>query len=337
MTKKQRLEGFAKLANLFINDNAELQHLVTTAHHKNAWYTAEHVNKAFTSWKANLNLELLENWLSPYPDIESDKIVGLVLAGNIPLVGLHDILCVLVAGFKAQIKVSSDDALLTTYVIQKLIEVEPRFKDRVQLVDRLTDFDLVIATGSDNSSRYFEHYFGKKPNIIRKNRNSIAIITGEESHEQLKALGHDIFDYYGLGCRSVSKIFIPKNYDISHFYEGIESFKDVNTHYKYNNNYDYNKSIYLINGDKHYDNGFLLLKQDDKIASPLAVVYFEEYDNLDNLSQHLNTLSDRLQCVTSEAPLTIKTPAFKFGAGQNPALDDYADGVNTLEFLFANQ
>lgn len=337
LTKKQRLEGFAKLANLFHADNTELQELITSAHHKNAWYTAEHVTKAFASWKANLEIEQLENWMAPYPDIESNQVVGLVLAGNIPLVGFHDLLCVLAAGFKASVKVSSDDAYLTTYVIQKLIEVEPRFKDKVEVVERLTHFDLVIATGSDNSSRYFEHYFGKKPNIIRKNRNSVAVITGNESPDQLKALGNDIFDYFGLGCRSVSKVFVPKDYDISHFYEGIASFEYVNTHFKYNNNYDYNKSIYLINADKHYDNGFLLLKKDDKIASPLAVIYFDEYENVNDLAQYLDIIADRLQCVTSEMPLAIKTPTFGFGASQVPALDDYADGVNTLDFLFANQ
>ncbi|AIM36644.1 acyl-CoA reductase [Sphingobacterium sp. SG20118] len=337
MTKKQRLEAFAKLADLFHDDNAELRDLITSAHHRNPWYTAEQVTKAFTSWKANLKLEQLEQWLSPYPDIESDKIVGLILAGNIPLVGLHDLLCVLASGFKAQVKVSSDDALLTSYIVKKLIEVEPRFKDKVALVERLTDFDLIIATGSNNSSRYFEHYFGKKPNIIRKNRNSVAIITGKESPEQLNALGHDIFDFYGLGCRSVSKIYVPKNYDISHFYEGIIAFESVNTHFKYNNNYDYNKSIYLINGDKHYDNGFLLLKEDNKISSPLATIYFEEYDNLNDLAQALDAIQDRLQCVTTDTAIQLKTPTFKFGSSQSPALDDYADGVNTLEFLFANQ
>ncbi|UIR57246.1 acyl-CoA reductase [Sphingobacterium sp. SRCM116780] len=337
MTKKQRIEAFVKLADLFHKDNDELNQLIQSAQYKNAWYTSDHVEKAFATWKSNLTFDQLENWLSCYPDLQSNKTVGLVLAGNIPLVGFHDILCVLAAGFHAQIKVSSDDASLTTYIVNTLIALEPRFKEKIELVERLTNFDLVIATGSNNSSRYFEHYFGQKPHIIRKNRNSVAVITGNESPEQLEALGHDIFDYYGLGCRSVSKLFFPKNYNISHFYEGIESFEPVNKHFKYNNNYDYNKSIYLINADKHYDNGFLLLKEDKKIASPLAVVYYEEYENLNDVVQYLNAENDRLQCVTSETELKIKTPTFKFGSSQNPALNDYADGVNTLDFLFANQ
>ena len=205
------------------------------------------------------------------------------------------------------------------------------------MVDKLTDFDLVIATGSNNTARYFEYYFGQKPNIIRKNRNSIAVINGKETKEQLAALGNDIFDYFGLGCRSVSKIFIPKDYNIGTFFEPIEDRSSIRDHFKYNNNYDYNKSIYLINRDKHFDNGFLLLKEDKNIASPLAVVFYEEYENIQEVENFIKDKKENIQCVVSEESLQIDSPLFGLGGSQTPALDDYADGVNTLDFLAANQ
>lgn len=240
-------------------------------------------------------------------------------------------------GFTAQIKVSSDDAGLTAILLHKLIEIEPRFEEKIQIVEKLQHFDLVIATGSNNTARYFEYYFGKKPNIIRKNRNSIAVLTGKESKEQLAKLGDDIFDYFGLGCRSVSKIFIPKDYAIADFFEAIADYKWVSDHYKYNNNYDYNKSIYLVNAEKHYDNGFLLLKRDENIASPLAVVFYDEYNDLAEVENYINSRTESIQCVTSMAALAIDTPLFDLGGSQCPALDDYADGIDTLQFLADNQ
>ncbi|HAL51521.1 MAG TPA: acyl-CoA reductase, partial [Sphingobacterium sp.] len=282
-------------------------------------------------------IEKLNHWLAPYPDLNSTRIVGLILAGNIPLVGFHDMLSVLISGFRAKIKVSSDDAGLTSYVLRLLKQIDPSFTDAFEIVDKLKDFDLVIATGSNNSSRYFDYYFGTKPHIIRRNRNSVAIIGGQESPDQLESLGPDIFDYFGLGCRSVSKLFIPKDYPIAHFFEGIAAFNNVTEHFKYNNNYDYNKSIYLINGDKHFDNGFLLLKEDERTASPLAVVYYETYETLAEVENKLQLAQENIQCVVSEIALNVPSPVFRFGESQCPALDDFADGVNTLDFLFANQ
>ncbi|EEI90287.1 Acyl-CoA reductase (LuxC) [Sphingobacterium spiritivorum ATCC 33300] len=336
MTKEQRIHAFAELGKQLLNPSSEFSEIMTRAETRNSWYTVSNVQNAVTAIANNLTTEQLSNWLAPYPDITTDKTVGMVLAGNIPLVGFNDILCVLIAGFKAQIKVSSDDAGLTSAVLQLLITIEPRFSDAIHIAERLSDFDLVIATGSDNSSRYFEYYFGKKPHIIRKNRNSVAVISGSETKEQLEGLGHDIFDYFGLGCRSVSKILIPKDYDVAHLFEGIASFEAIQHHNKYVNNYDYNKSLYLINRDKHYDNGFVLLKQDTRTASPLAVVFYEEYDNIADVENYLNKHAEQIQCVTSALDLQVNVPLFALGDSQCPALDDYADGVNTLEFLFAN-
>ncbi len=293
----------------------------------------ENTKKQLQALSSNLTSEKLTPWVASYPIVQTDQTVGLILAGNIPLVGFHDILCVLIVGFRAQIKLSSDDAGLTAFVLHELIDIEPAFAEKIQIVDRLQQYDLIIATGSDNSSRYFNYYFGKKPHIIRKNRNSLAILTGTESPEQLKALGSDIFDYFGLGCRSVSKLFIPRGYNFNLFFEAIEYFSPIKTHYKYVNNYDYNKSIYLINGDKHLDNGFLLLKEDKRFASPLATVFYEEYEQLPQLVAQLETQADKIQCIVTEATIETSIPTFSLGGSQCPSLTDYADGVDVLEFL----
>lgn len=336
MTKEQRINAFVKLGEQLQLPSEESSQIIQSAQHKNPWYTPQNVERALRAIAENLTIEKLTHWLAPYPDIQSTKTVGLILAGNIPLVGFHDILAVLISGFKAKIKVSSDDAGLTAYVMGLLKKIDPYFGDAFEIVDRLKDFDLVIATGSNNSARYFDYYFGTKPHIIRRNRNSVAVLGGAESPSQLEALGHDIFDYLGLGCRSISKLFIPKEYPIAHFFEGIAAFNNVTAHFKYNNNYDYNKSIYLINGDKHFDNGFLLLKEDEKTASPLAVVYYETYETIAEVENKLTLAQENIQCVVSELALKVPSPQFHFGESQCPSLDDYADGVNTLDFLFAN-
>ncbi|MDQ1150448.1 hypothetical protein QE382_002432 [Sphingobacterium zeae] len=337
MTKEQRINAFVKLGEQLQLPSEESSQIIQSAQHKNPWYTPQNVERALQAIAQNLTIEKLTHWLAPYPDIHSTKTVGLILAGNIPLVGFHDILAVLISGFKAKIKVSSDDAGLTAYVLGLLHKIDPYFGDAFEIVDRLKDFDLVIATGSNNSARYFDYYFGTKPHIIRRNRNSVAVLGGAESPSQLEALGHDIFDYFGLGCRSISKLFIPKDYPIAHFFEGISVFNDVTAHFKYTNNYDYNKSIYLINGDKHFDNGFLLLKEDEKTASPLAVVYYETYETVAEVENKLTLAQENIQCIVSEMALTVPSPLFHFGESQCPSLDDYADGVNTLDFLFANR
>ena len=202
---------------------------------------------------------------------------------------------------------------------------------QISYIDRLKDFDAVIATGSNNTSRYFDYYFSKVPHIIRKNRNSVAILNGEESKEELKALGHDIFDYFGLGCRNVSKLYVPKGYDFRKFFESIEEFKSIADHHKYNNNYDYNKSIFLVNQDKHLDNGFLLLKEDSRFVSPLAVLYYEEYQNIEELGSVLLKNEYLIQCIVSNSKLPLST--VPFGQSQCPSLFDYADGVDTMKFL----
>ena len=355
MTNKQLINSYASLGELLLNPDEKLSELIDAAPNFNAWFTPENTLRCVKSLGKMLNTNDLERWLSSEPedvssgfndpkapslvfnnptaDDHSVKTIGLVLAGNIPLVGFHDILCVLASGHKALVKLSSQDNKLTVFLLQKLIEIEPEFEGRVEYTERLKDFDAVIATGSNNTSRYFDYYFAKVPHIIRKNRNSIAVLTGLETTEQLNHLGNDIFNYFGLGCRNVSKLYVPVGYNFNTFFESIESFSRVADHHKYNNNYDYNKSIFLVNLQKHLDNGFLLLKEDTRIASPLAVLYYEEYADRKGLEANLLSLEKQLQCIVTGTPLNISSQEVSFGKSQEPKLWDYADGVDTMKFL----
>lgn len=334
MTKKQRIDAFTELGGYLLSDDHSLRQVIESAHNNNPWFTPSNTRRAVAATAHNLSSNRLREWLAPYPfDEDIDKTVGLILAGNVPLVGFHDILCVLCAGYNVQVKTAAVDPVLTNHLLTKLQGICPDFAQKITMTDRLKDFDLVIATGNDNSSRYFTYYFGQKPHIIRKNRNSAAVLTGMENADDLRLLGHDIFDYFGLGCRSVAKLFVPEGYEPSVFFNGIATFADIINHHKYANNYDYNKSIYLINGDQHFDNGFLLLKPDERNASPLGALYLEEYKSKGKLVERLHGLAPQLQCVVGKEQLAITTPIVGFGRSQQPALDDYADGVNTLDFL----
>jgi hypothetical protein len=334
-TIKELLNTFSELGKQLSAHDEELTEIINNEQRHNAWFTPASVEKAVKAAGGMLNADDLAAWLNKY-DLSkstSTKKIGLILAGNIPLVGFHDVLCVLATGNHALIKASVQDARLIKHVLEKLVAIDNRFKDQFSFVERLENFDAVIATGTNNSSRYFEYYFGKVPHIIRKNRNSLAVLTGNETKDQLYNLGHDIFDYYGLGCRNVSKILIPKNYELAKFFEAIEPYQPIINHHKYNNNYDYNKSIYLVNSDKHLDNGFLLLKEDERFVSPLAVLYYSYYDDLQAVQQLIENESDKIQCIVSGAPLQVKNQVVNFGQSQQPGLSDYADGIDTMDFL----
>lgn len=331
LTQEKVIIAFNKLGLLLTNPTDILGNAFYSAESTNAWFTAENIKKSILSFAEMLNEADLAIWFKSVKFSTSPKKVGLILAGNIPMVGLHDVLCVLATGNIALIKLSSADDKLIKAIITELIKIEPAFEDKIEYVERLKDFDAVIATGSNNSSRYFDYYFSKVPNIIRKNRNSVAVLNGSETFEDIQNLGADIFDYFGLGCRNVSKIYFPKGYDIANLYEGIESFQPIINHFKYNNNYDYNKSIYLVNAAKHFDNGFLLLKEDESLTSPLAVLFYEEYYNLQEVENKLTDKSENIQCIITKSQLNLNT--FAFGQSQHPKLWDYADNVNTVEFL----
>ena len=260
-----------------------------------------------------------------------NKQVALVLAGNIPLVGFHDLLAVLLSGNSALVKLSSNDNVLLPAIVEILEALTPGMKALVQFEEgMLPEFDAVIATGSNNTARYFEYYFGNKPNIIRKNRNSVAVLRGNETKETLTALGQDIFQYYGLGCRSVSKLFVPEEYSFEALFEAIEPFQSLIEEKKYENNYDYNKAIYLMSEFPFLDNGFVMLKEDMSYASPIGTVFYERYQDLDGLKSRLETDKEKIQCLVSEGFMEGEVP---FGSTQYPLLNDYADGVDTVEFL----
>jgi len=325
---------FSELGLQLTQPNEDFLAIIETEKQYNAWFTPPNILKAVNSIGEMLNSADLTTWLKNYEVNEgAPKKVGLILAGNIPLVGFHDVLCVLITGNFAMIKASSQDARLIKYLLELLCCIDPVFKDRYSFTERLADFDAVIATGSNNTSRYFEYYFGKVPNIIRKNRSSVAVLTAETTTEQLFALGHDIFNYFGLGCRNVSKLLVPQDYNFNRFFESIEVYNDIINHNKYNNNYFYNKSIYLVNSDKHLDNNFLLLKEDTRQASPLAVLYFEYYVDIAAVEAKLNTDGEQIQCVVSHIPLNISSQVVDFGESQQPKLWDYADRVDTMAFL----
>ena len=332
---KGLINAFAALGEQLSGPNEQLIEIANNEKHYNAWFTPESVLQAVKAIGAMLNEQDLSAWLDKYTVQQHNKMVGLILAGNIPLVGFHDVLCVLASGNHALIKASSQDTRLIKYVLEMLTAIDSSFAAQYSFVERLANFDAVIATGSNNTSRYFEYYFGKVPNIIRKNRNSVALLTGNETAGQLHALGHDIFDYYGLGCRNVSKLLVPEGYNFNFFFESIEGYQPIINHHKYNNNYDYNKSIFLVNSDKHFDNGFLLLKEDERLASPLAVLYCGYYQDIATAESLLASQKDNIQCIITAAHLNVAMQVVNFGAGQQPALWDYADGVDTMGFLSA--
>lgn len=306
--------------------------LIQLSQSHNGWYTPENVYFSIQSWATALTQENLDQWLAPYDlSATKTKAVGLILAGNIPLVGFHDFLSVLIAGHKVLVKTSSNDQHLLPFLAKYIISVEPEFGNYITFVEgKLENFDAVIATGSNNTARYFEYYFKDKPSIIRKSRNSAAVLNGEESKEQMIALGEDIFRYFGLGCRNVSKIFIPRNYNFDSFFNGMFPHQDVIKYEKYANNYDYNKAVFLMSNFKLLDNEFLIIKEDVSYASPISSVFYEYYDDLEELKARLKAEQEQIQCIVSN---DLIENSIDFGQTQKPNLWDYADNVDTLDFL----
>jgi hypothetical protein len=338
MDLKERIESFAELGRLLrdlpVNngdkDLSNLTELINTQHFKNAWFTPAYVTEAIRAIGNVLTSENLCKWTGMYPELNSKRDrtnIGVIMAGNIPLVGFHDFLSVLISGNNLAAKTSSKDSDLILNVSDLLCRVNPHFREMIHFTEgTLSGFDAVIATGSNNTSRYFENYFSKYPNIIRRNRNSIAILTGSETDQDLANLGKDIFTYFGLGCRNVSKIFIPEGYDLKNLLNKWEPFSDVINNSKYANNYDYNKAIFLVNKEKFLDTGYLLLKEEKRISSPVSVLYYEHYNTYKDLTQHIDSMKDNIQCIVSSEEIP-------FGRAQQPELWDYADGIDTIEFL----
>jgi len=308
------------------------QSLIQISKHHNGWFIPSEVYFSLQQWAEALTENILYEWIKPYHFNASEpKTVALILAGNIPLVGFHDFLCVLISGNKALVKLSSNDQKLLPFLAKYLIEIAPDFEQYITFTEeKLPEFDAVIATGSNNTARYFDFYFKNYPSIIRKNRNSVAILNGKETKDDLMRLGEDIFRYFGLGCRNVSKIYVPKNYDFTLFFESIFGFGDIIHEQKYANNYDYNKTIYLMSNFKLLDNEFLILKEETSFSSPIATLFYEYYDNLNILSEQLKSKEDQIQCIVSD---NLIENSISFGHTQKPQLWDYADGIDTMIFL----
>ncbi len=331
MTTEERIAAFEKLGKqLAAIDEVQFREIALKAIHENSWFTEDSVRTALAGIVQYLSPGDLRKWTAAYA-LNPGKLhhVAVVPAGNIPLVGFHDFLAVLISGHAIQIKPSSKDTYLMRFVADALTRIEPRFRERIAFVDQLKHFDAVIATGSDNSARYFQYYFGRYPHIIRKNRTSCAVINGKESDEALAALGHDVFTYYGLGCRNVSKLFIPEAFDLTRLSGTWAPYESVMHHHKYHNNYDYQKSILLVNQLPFIDTGFVLLQENEKLVSPISVVYYERYHDNGDLALKLTQHREKVQCVVGSVP-----PArVSFGQAQTPRLWDYADQVDTLAFL----
>ena len=333
MTIKELIEAFKRLSIFLKTPSAQLSALKQKAYFHNNWFTETNVDLAFNSIADNfLNEKKINKWLKAYSerknmDISKPQIVGLVMAGNIPLVGFHDLLCVLFSGNKAFIKLSSKDNILLPFITEVLISYNSKFEDYIVFGERLKPMDAVIATGSNNSARYFDYYFKKYPHLIRKNRGSVAVLNGSESKEDILNLGKDIFQYFGLGCRNVSKLYVPFDYDFVALLDILEAFKSVDSLGKYKNNYDYNRTILLMNKTPHLASDFLMVYEDDRIVSPIATLHYAYYVDEDDLQLKLENQATEIQCVVGN---NFPVP---FGNTQHPQLWDYADNVDTMKFL----
>jgi hypothetical protein len=338
MNLTERIESFSTLGKILrdgLKDmpstyTSQMERLIETQHLKNPWFTPENVRMALSAIANELRSENLIKWTASYPALNNAYKpirVGVIMAGNIPLVGFHDFLSVLITGNNIIAKTSSKDTDLIIFIRDILIEINPGFTKKIEITDgTISDFDAVIATGSDNTSRYFENYFGKYPNIIRKNRNSIAIIEGDETDQELEDLGTDIFSYFGLGCRNVSKIYVPSGYEFHRMIQSWNKYSGLINHSKYANNYDFSKAVFLVNKENFTDTGFLLIKENSGLSSPVAVIYFEYYNLSEINSLITEELKEKIQCIAGRNFIP-------FGKAQSPALWDYSDGADTLEFL----
>lgn len=308
--------------------------LINSALAQNLWFTKDSIKTSFKAIGESLHKDKLAKWLSSYNVSlnKQPKTVGIIMAGNIPLVGFHDLLCTLVSGNNVLAKLSSKDQFLYSIIKNILVKIDVSFNSKIEFTDGLLkNIDAIIATGSDNSARYFEYYFSKYPHIIRKNRNSLAILTGEETSVELQKLGNDIFTYFGLGCRNVSLLLVPEGYNFEKILNVNEKFSFVANHTKYFNNYEYQKAIMLMNQVHFYDNGFVLLKEGNSMASPIGVVNYQYYKSEIEFNNYIISNKHKTQCIVSKTKYSFNT--YEFGEAQLPELWDYADNVDTLDFL----
>ncbi|MEM7571944.1 MAG: acyl-CoA reductase [Bacteroidota bacterium] len=337
MTLEERIAALATLGQQLREDADELllAHIKRTEFH-NGWMTEENYRRSIRSIAEGwLTLEALSDWINQYELVDqpsATKTVGLVLAGNIPLVGWHDVISVFVAGHRAQLKLSEKDAFVLPYLLKKLAAIDERTAAYFEVVTQLKGFDAVIATGSNNSARYFEAYFGKYPHIIRRNRNAVAVLSGRESEAELLALGDDIFTYFGLGCRNVSKLYLPRAYEFQPLLEVLHEWRHLQNHTKYKNNFDYNHAKLTLNKGSFFSNGAVILREDESLLSHIAGLYYSFYEEVSELEAELNARTEEIQLVAAQDGL-LSMPTKSFGEAQQPGLLDYADGVDTMSWL----
>jgi hypothetical protein len=338
MTYEKRLNSLVELGKILTPENEALQTIVRKTALHNSWFTEANQWKAIAEIRtAFLQKDKLEAWLKPYflenTEGPLSKTVALILAGNIPLVGFHDIISVFVTGHKSLIKLSDKDPFFIPFLIAQLAKVNVPVEHYFAISEsRMKDFDAVIATGSNNSARYFDAYFGKYPNIIRKNRSAVGILRGDETTEDLAELGNDVFTYFGLGCRNVSKIYVPKDYHFHPLLEALHEFNQLVLHDKFKNNFDYQFTLTILNNVQHQANGCIIMVENKAITSPIAMLFYEYYDGFEQLSKDLLDKKEEIQCVVSKQKIE-GLPCFDFGEAQKPALNDYADGEDTIQFL----
>ncbi len=342
ITREKQILGLCKLGDYLrnfveldtensMNQEDELNPILRKSLIDNPWFTIENQKYALGQWADLLKKESIENWLSQYRQSEKPKKVGLILAGNIPLVGFHDVISVVLSGNIPLIKLSSKDQVMIPFLMKKWNEFSENSVS-YELVEKLENFDAVIATGSNNTARYLEFYFKDYLSIIRKNRTSVAVLSGTETDEELQLLAEDIFRYYGLGCRNVTRLFIPEDFKLDRLFENFINFGEVINHNKYANNYEYNRAIYLLNQEKFWDNNFVLLKEDDQLFSPLSVLNFSRYSDIKEVENFLAENEKDIQCVVASQELSIKD-SVGLGEAQHPSLNTYADNVDTMQFL----
>ncbi len=332
----ERLDLLAKLGEYLLSADERLLAYVQRTHFHNPWFTPENQQMSMQAIAEEmLDRTKLEAWATAaaVPDLPTGpKNIGIVMAGNIPMVGFQDFLCVFAAGHHAQIKLSEKDKYLFPFLVNWMGTLDERVADMVSFTERLTDFDAVIATGSNNAFRYFEAYFGKKPGILRKNRNSVAVLTGKESEEELRALGKDVFQYFGLGCRNVSKLYVPSAYNFDPLLEVLHEFRDIVLHEKYKHNFDYNYAMFILNKADFLNTGSLILQENPSLLSRIACLHYEYYESSEDLLTKLEDQREGIQCLVSGNSLE-NWNRLAFGSTQRPGLYDYPDGVDVMQFL----
>ncbi len=298
---------------------------------KNPWFTQVNISKSIDAWIAALDKDA-ETWLAnyPLPSAFSSQTLGIIMAGNIPLVGLHDLLCGVICGYLVRIKASSDDEVLIKFLVEGWVASNPELKERIEFSDNFKGLDAAIATGSNNSGRYFEYYFRHIPHLLRGHRNSVAVVTDETTESALTALGEDIFTYFGLGCRNVTHLLLPRGFDMVRLFHAWEPFADLIHHHKYSNNYYYHRALLLMNLDKHLDNGFVILKETEDVYAPVGMVGYHFYDSNEGVDEYLQQHEKQIQVVTGH------TNGVSFGQAQKPGLKDYADCTDTMQWLLTH-